>query len=118
MEENNTWATYYEPLFRLKLKRKELEQYLNKIERMADLNLSSLHHGILHKYVTLKNNYIPHIKSCELWLENYLTKQRSIIGDNIPNNDCTIINMHRWVNEYVTTCLNNQYCILNEIRNE
>jgi hypothetical protein len=116
MSSKYPWNAFYEQLFRMKVKRKELEQYVAKVDRIAEMNISSLHPETLQNFSVLKHKYIPLIQSCEVWLENYLGRQRSTFGDKVQSNDYAVETMKTWVNDYVAACLNNPNYILHDMK--
>jgi len=104
---NNTvaWEHIYADVFRMKLRRKQMESYISKIEQCATRNVTSLHPDTITQLQMLKYKRLPHICSCESWLCNYVVKLKAQCEANIMTfpHDQT----QHWIREYVNTCLEN-----------
>ena len=108
MNSQQLWLSIYNDVFRMKMKRKQIERFVSKIEECGDQNIESLHMDLIQQWVLLYNTYLPHIRACEIWLCDYVVKLRSQC--EINPNIFPYIETQKWIHEYVETCLESFHC--------
>ena len=64
MNSQQLWLSIYNDVFRMKMKRKQIERFVSKIEECGDQNIESLHMDLIKQRDLLDNTYLPHIRAC------------------------------------------------------
>lgn len=105
MNHTVAWKHIYADVFRIKMRRKQMECYISKIEQCVKQNVMSLHPDTITQLQMLKYKRLPHICSCESWLCNYVVKIKTQCDANMT--EFPYEQTQRWIREYVNTCLEN-----------